>query len=83
MVKFWIKQLEIINKNSKIDFDKIIFDILSWNFWEYDIRPLNGFINLFRVRIWTYRLIYKNIDWNIKILFLWKRWDVYKWLRKL
>jgi len=83
MVKIWIKQLNILNKNSKINFDKIILDLLNLEFEKYDIKILSGFSNLYRLRIWTYRIIFENIDWKVKILFLWKRWDVYKWLRKI
>ncbi len=81
MVKSWIKQLKIINMNSKINFDKIILDILNMEFENYDIKNLNWYENLYRVRIGTYRIIFKKINSEIKILFLWKRWDVYKWLR--
>gem|GEM_PF-4596996 len=41
MVKSWIKQLKIINMNSKINFDKIILDILNMEFENYDIKNLN------------------------------------------
>ena len=82
MVKFWIKQLEIIKKNSWIDFDKIILDIFDGQFQNYDVKLLKWYKNLYRLRIWTYRIIFKNEKNNIKVLFIWKRWDVYKWLKK-
>jgi len=82
MVKIWIKQLNKVNLNSNIDFDKIILDIFNLNFQNYDFRQLSWFQNLFRIRIGNYRIIFSNNKWNIKILFIWKRWDVYKWLKK-
>jgi len=83
MVKLWIKQLNSLNKNSKINFDKIILDLLNLEFEKYDIKNLSGFEKLFRLRIWNYRIIFSKIDSEVKILFIWKRWDVYKWLRKI
>ncbi len=82
MVKIWIKQLNKVNLNSNIDFDKIILDIFNLNFQNYDFRQLSWFQNLFRIRIGNYRIIFSNNKWNIKILFIWKRWDIYKWLKK-
>ena len=58
MVKIWIKQLYIINSNSKIDFNDIILDILDDNLDKYDIKSLNWFKNLHRIRAWAYRLIF-------------------------
>ncbi len=83
MVRRWIKQLNSIKLVSKIDFDKIILDILEWNYSLYDIKSLVWYDELYRLRIWKYRIIFKNNNWDIKVLFLWKRWDVYKWLNNL
>ena len=83
MVKLWIKQLNSLNKNSKINFDKIILDLLNLEFEKYNIKNLPGFEKLFRLRVWDYRVIFRKIDNEVKILFIWKRWDVYKWLKKL
>jgi hypothetical protein len=41
MVKIWLKQLNILNKNSKIDFDSIILNLLKLEFENYDIKSLN------------------------------------------
>jgi len=82
MVKIWIKQLNKLNLNSNIDFDKIILDIFNLNFQDYDFKQLSWFKNLFRIRTGNYRIIFSNNKWNIRILFIWKRWDVYKWLKK-
>ena len=41
MVKTWIKQLDIVNKNSKINFDEIILDLLNCEFKNYDIKLLS------------------------------------------
>ena len=83
MVKTWIKQLKIISNNSTINFDNIILDLYNNNFENYDIKWLSGYDNLYRLRIGTYRIIFQNIDEKVRILFIWKRWDVYKWLRKI
>ena len=81
MVKIWIKQLNKISLHSDIDFDKIILDIFNLDFKQYDFKQLSWFRKLFRIRIWVYRIIFSNNNWNIKILFIWKRWDIYKWLK--
>jgi len=83
MVKTWIKQLDIVNKNSKINFDEIILDLLNWEFKNYDIKLLSWYNYSYRLRIWTYRIIFENINSEIKILFIWKRWDIYKWLKNI
>ena len=80
MVKKWIKELNIINLNTNIDFDKIIFDILNWNYHIYDVTKMSWYNNLYRIRIWTYRIIFKDIKWKINIESIKKRWNIYKWL---
>ena len=83
MVKAWIKQLKVLNNSSKINFDSIILDIFNWKLEKYDVKALVWYDDLYRVRIWVYRIIFENRKSEIKILFIWKRWDVYKWLRKI
>ncbi len=79
MVKKWIKQLNAIKSNTEIDFDKIILDILNWNYSLYDVEKMTWYKNLYRIRVWTYRIIFKDVSWNITIELIKKRWDVYKW----
>jgi mRNA-degrading endonuclease RelE of RelBE toxin-antitoxin system len=83
MVKKWIKQLILLEKTTNIDFDTIIFDILSWNYEKYDQKELTWYNNLYRVRVWWYRIIFRNEKNNIKILLVWTRGSVYKQLKTM
>lgn len=83
MVKKWIKQLTLLEKSTNINFDKIILDIFAWNFLEYDFKELEWYKNLYRIRVWTYRIVFKKEKENINILMIWSRWDVYKKLKQM
>lgn len=83
MVKKWMKQLILLEKSTKINFDKIILDIFSWNFSQYDFKELEWYKDLYRIRIWTYRIVFKKENENINILMIWSRWDVYKKLKQI
>jgi mRNA-degrading endonuclease RelE of RelBE toxin-antitoxin system len=80
MVQKWIKQLNSLKKISKIDFDKIIVNILDWKAYLYDVKKMNWYNDLYRVRIWKYRIIFEDAQWNINILLIWQRENIYKWL---
>lgn len=81
MVEKWKKQLINLQKSSKIDFHEIISDIKKRNFKDYDFKKLKWFSELYRIRIWKYRVIFKDIPWKeIELLKIDSRWDVYKWL---
>jgi len=83
MVNIWMKQLKNLWKSTKIDFDFIILDILDEKYRDYDYKKLSWYQNLYRIRIGWYRIIFRDDDWDIKILLIWKRWDVYKLLHKI
>ena len=59
MVKKWIKQLQIISEVSWIDFWKIIGDILNGDYKKYDFKVLWWFKDLWRVRVGSYRIVFK------------------------
>lgn len=83
MVKKWMKQIYILWKNTYIDFDKIIYDILLWEYEKYDYKELSWYDRLYRIRIWWYRIIFKKVNNEITILLVWTRWDVYKKLKQM
>lgn len=83
MVKKWMKQLHVLWKNTYIDFDKIIYDILSWKYENYDYKELSWYDSLYRIRIWWYRIIFKKTNNDYTILLIWTRWDVYKKLKQI
>ncbi len=86
MVKQWQKSLLKTSVNLKnIDFEKVIEDISQRSYSKYDIKTISWYKNLFRIRIWDYRLIFldKQEDSEPKILLFWKRWDVYNHLKNL
>ncbi len=83
MVKKWIKQLILLEKTTNIDFDIIISDILNWNYEKYDQKELTWYDNLYRIRVWGYRIIFKNEKNIIKVLLIWTRGSVYKQLKAM
>jgi len=83
MVKKWMKQLSILWKNTNVDFDSIVYDILSGNYAKHDYKSLAWYNDVFRIRIWWYRIVFSVKNNDIRILLLWNRWDVYKQLRKM
>jgi len=79
MVKKWQKQLDLFNKNWNFDLSIIIEDILNNNYSQYDIKKLSWYSNVYRLRIWKNRIIFKHNE-EIEILKIDNRWDAYKWI---
>jgi mRNA-degrading endonuclease RelE of RelBE toxin-antitoxin system len=50
---------------------------LNFDFNELDIKKLS-WTNLYRCRIWKYRIIFDRDNSEIKILKIWNRGDIYK-----
>ena len=63
MVKSWEKY---INKSPlKIKIYNIIKDISENNIWDYYVKKLSWYDDLYRIRIWKIRIVFqKKIDWN-------------------
>ena len=80
MVEKFIKFIE--KSPFKSVFLKILKDILDNNLWDYDIKPIEWSKDMFRLRKWSVRFIFKRTpSWN-KIVNINNRWDVYKWIDK-
>ena len=77
MVKKWMKQVKKLWEITNIDFDLIILNILNWDYEQYDYKKLSWYTDLYRVRVWWYRIILKKWE-DISIILIWTRWDVYK-----
>ena len=78
MVKTRQKQLE---KFSHILWLKeIIKDILSDNISDYDVKKLSWYRDLYRLRKWKIRIIFRKNIYKIELISIDTRWDVYKWL---
>lgn len=77
MVKTWQKQLE---KFSHILWLKeIIKDILSDNISDHDVKKLSWYKDLYRLRKWKIRIIFRKNIYKIDVINIDTRWDVYKW----
>jgi len=76
MVKSWEKY---INKSPyKVDLDKIIVDIANNDLEKYYIKQLNWYDDLFRIRKWNIRIVFKKgNNWNF-IVAVDTRWQVYR-----
>ncbi len=78
MVKEWQKQLE---KFSQIEILKeIIQNILIDKLESYSVKKLTWYKDLYRIRKWKIRIVFKKNDDEIKIINIDTRWWVYKWL---
>lgn len=83
MVEKWKKDLDKISKTLKgINFEKILEDILSKKYDKYDIKPLNWLKYHYRIRVWKYRIVFKDEDWKeIQLIAIKSRWQAYRWLK--
>ncbi len=78
MVKNRKKQLDKLS--SSFDIENIIENIILNNLSQYDIIKLSWYKDLYRVRKWKIRIIFrKQID-KIEIINIDTRGDVYKWM---
>lgn len=78
MVKNWEKQLD---KFSHIFWlNQIISDILLNNISNYDVKKLSWYIDLYRLRKWKIRIIFRKKLSEIDIIKIDTRWYIYKWL---
>lgn len=58
----------------------ILRDIYNDNLGGYDIKLMQGYKDVYRIRKWSIRIIFKRTkNWN-RILKIDNRWDVYKWM---
>ena len=76
MVKSWEKY---INKSPyKLELDKIILDIANNNLDNYYIKSLNSYDDLYRIRKWNIRIVFKKEQkWN-SIVAVDTRWQIYR-----
>ncbi len=74
------KYLTKIDKNKRRKIEKVLEDIVNWKFDFLDITELAWFDNIFRCRIWNYRIIFEKKHWDIIIRQIRTRWDIYKHL---
>jgi len=57
----------------------ILRDIYNDALDSYDVKPMQWYKDVYRLRKWTIRFIFRRTkDWN-RILKIDNRWDVYKW----
>lgn len=78
MVKKWEKNLRMVEKGADIDFDTIFDDLYSDNVWQYDVKRLVWYKNLFRIRIWDYRIIFEKTKEKNIVRDFWRRQSIYK-----
>jgi len=78
MVEKWKKQLLKLDKNWTIK--QIVKDIISGDLDKYEIKKLSWYKDIFRIRKWKVRIIFKKANWKNILLNIETRWDVYKWL---
>ena len=58
----------------------ILRDIYNGNLGGYDIKLMQWYKDVYRIRKWSIRIIFKRTkNWN-RILKIDNRWGVYKWM---
>ena len=58
----------------------ILKDIYEDKLDNYDIKSMQWYKDMYRIRKWNIRIIFKKTkNWNM-IIKIDKRWDVYKWI---
>jgi len=77
--------VKALYKYDRIVKEVIEKEILSFvNYWNKSnhIKKLNWYENLYRLKVWKYRVLFKKDDDKLIVLVIkiWARWDVYKWL---
>jgi mRNA-degrading endonuclease RelE of RelBE toxin-antitoxin system len=77
MVEQRKKDLWKLSKAGKNNLELIVDKILKFDFNSLDIKKLSN-TNLYRCRSGKYRIIFLILWWNISIIKIGKRWDVYK-----
>jgi len=62
------KFLAKLNRNESIKVIDAIADILSRKTSHYDLKKLKGYNDVYRIRIGTIRIIYKQLEDDIEVL---------------
>jgi len=77
MVEQRKKDLLKLSKSGRNNLEIAVDKLLNFDFNELDIKKLS-WTNLYRCRIWKYRIIFDRDNSEIKILKIWNRGDIYK-----
>ncbi len=73
------KRKKFIDKSWKKDlFLDTLKKIKNWDFEHLNIKQLVWKKWYFRCRLWDVRIVFTKINWEIKIVSIWSRWDIYK-----
>ena len=62
------KFLAKLNKNESLKVLSAISDILSGKTSSYNLKKLKGYRDVYRIRVGTIRIIYKQLDTDIEVL---------------
>jgi len=57
---------------------KIVQDIMENNLEKYDIKPIEGTTDLYRIRKGSIRFIFRKTSQGNRIIEVNNRWDIYK-----
>jgi len=77
----WKKYIKYINKLSKINKSNLIIiinKIVKLDLDDLDFKKISGSDNLFRIRSWKFRILFKKELWEGVIIDVNTRWDIYK-----
>ena len=59
-------------------FEAVLKDILYNNLGAYDVKKMQGTEDLFRLRVWSVRFIFRKTPSGNIIMRVNNRWDIYK-----
>jgi len=76
-----VKEFATLQENIRNNIEEKLILLSIWREKELDIKLLTPKKDKrFRLRVWKYRIVYKN-DHNVLIIYvlkIWTRWDIYK-----
>jgi mRNA interferase RelE/StbE len=74
------KYLKLLDRKTQVKILEILDKLSVWDVKWLDLKPMEGFENLWRIRLGKYRIIFEKYDNKLVIIVvkIWPRWDVYK-----
>lgn len=74
----YIKTIKKMAKKDQLKFFEILEKIEKLNLDWLDVKKMKWYDNLFRIRCWKIRIIFKKELWKWITIEINSRWDVYK-----
>lgn len=80
MTKQYEKFLATQDKKLRVQFLNALKAIETNNYLDLDLEKLSGHKDIYRIRIWKWRILFRRALTGNMIIKIESRWGVYKWL---